>query len=94
MHLRQQCPSKHRLASAATRRPSSAGSLDLHHHGICVVVCWVLLERTKYGRYLYAMGGNKTAAKLSGINVKKMRFMARYVRRHLHRHRRYRGLLP
>ncbi len=43
---------------------------------ICVVVCWVLLERTKYGRYLYAMGGNKTAAKLSGINVKKMRFMA------------------
>lgn len=44
--------------------------------GICVVVCWVLLERTKYGRYLYAMGGNKTAAKLSGINVKKMRFMA------------------
>ena len=43
---------------------------------ICVIVCWVLLERTKYGRYLYAMGGNKTAAKLSGINVKKMRFMA------------------
>lgn len=43
---------------------------------ICVVVCWVLLERTKYGRYLYAMGGNKTAARLSGINVKKMRFMA------------------
>lgn len=43
---------------------------------ICVVVCWVLLERTKYGRYLYAMGGNKTAAKLSGINVKRMRFLA------------------
>ncbi|MCF0228910.1 MAG: ABC transporter permease [Parasporobacterium sp.] len=43
---------------------------------ICVVICYLLLERTKYGRYLYAMGGNKTAAKLSGINVKKMRFMA------------------
>lgn len=43
---------------------------------LCVVVCWVLLERTKHGRYLYAMGGNKTAAKLSGINVKKYRFMA------------------
>ena len=27
---------------------------------LCVVVCWVLLERTKHGRYLYAMGGNKT----------------------------------
>ncbi len=43
---------------------------------ICVAICFVLLEMTKYGRYLYAMGGNKTAAKLSGIDVKKMRFMA------------------
>ena len=42
----------------------------------CVALAYILLERTKYGRYLYAMGGNKTAAKLSGINVKKMRFMA------------------
>ena len=41
---------------------------------VCVVICWVLLERTKHGRYLYAMGGNKTAAKLSGINVKKVTF--------------------
>jgi len=43
---------------------------------ICVLIAFVLLERTKYGRYLYAMGGNRTAAKLSGIDVKKMRFMA------------------
>ena len=43
---------------------------------LCVLICFILLERTKYGRYLYAMGGNKTAAKLSGIDVKKMRFMA------------------
>lgn len=43
---------------------------------VCVALCFILLERTKYGRYLYAMGGNKTAAKLSGIDVKKMRFMA------------------
>ncbi|MDO4648435.1 MAG: ABC transporter permease [Eubacteriales bacterium] len=43
---------------------------------VCVVICWVLLDRTKHGRYLYAMGGNKVAAKLSGINVKKYRFMA------------------
>lgn len=45
----------------------------------CVVACYILLERTKYGRYLYAMGGNKTAAKLSGIDVKKMRFLAGWV---------------
>lgn len=43
---------------------------------LCVAICFVLLEFTKYGRYLYAMGGNKTAARLSGIDVKKMRFMA------------------
>ncbi|MCD8301012.1 MAG: ABC transporter permease [Clostridiales bacterium] len=43
---------------------------------VCVALCYILLERTKYGRYLYAMGGNRTAAKLSGINVKKMRFLA------------------
>ncbi len=43
---------------------------------LCVLLCFVLLERTKYGRYLYAMGGNRMAAKLSGIDVKKMRFMA------------------
>ena len=43
---------------------------------LCVVLCFILLERTKYGRYLYAMGGNKMAARLSGIVVKKMRFMA------------------
>ena len=43
---------------------------------VCVLICYILLEKTKYGRYLYAMGGNRTAAKLSGIDVKKMRFMA------------------
>ena len=43
---------------------------------VCVLICYILLERTKHGRYLYAMGGNKIAAKLSGINVKKYRFMA------------------
>ena len=32
---------------------------------LCVVLCFILLERTKYGRYLYAMGGNKMAARLS-----------------------------
>ncbi len=42
----------------------------------CVVFAYIFLEFTKHGRYLYAMGGNKTAAKLSGINVVKYRFMA------------------
>ncbi len=43
---------------------------------ICVLVAYVFLEHTKYGRYMYAIGGNKTAAKLSGINVKGYRYLA------------------
>jgi ribose transport system permease protein len=30
---------------------------------------WFVLRHTKLGRYTYAMGGNETAARLSGINV-------------------------
>ena len=42
----------------------------------CVAVAHIILTYTKHGRFLYAMGGNKQAAKLSGINVKKYRYMA------------------
>lgn len=42
----------------------------------CVFAAFLFLNFTKYGRYLYAMGGNKEAARLSGINVKKCRYMA------------------
>ncbi|MCR4751385.1 MAG: ABC transporter permease [Eubacterium sp.] len=42
----------------------------------CVLVAFIFLNYTKHGRFLYAMGGNKEAAKLSGINVKKYRYMA------------------
>ncbi len=43
---------------------------------VCVLVAYIFLEYTKYGRYMYAMGGNKQAARLSGINVKKIRYLA------------------
>lgn len=42
----------------------------------CVLVAHIFLNYTKHGRFLYAMGGNKQAAKLSGINVKKYRYLA------------------
>lgn len=42
----------------------------------CVLVVHLFLTYTKYGRYIYAVGGNKTAARLSGIPVKKYRFIA------------------
>ncbi len=43
---------------------------------ICVFAAHVFLTYTKHGRFLYAMGGNKQAAKLSGIDVKKYRYVA------------------
>ena len=36
-----------------------------------VIVGHIILTRTKMGRYFYAMGSNKEAARLSGINVRK-----------------------
>ena len=42
----------------------------------CVLAAYIFLEYTKHGRFIYAMGGNKQAAKLSGINVKGYRYLA------------------
>jgi ribose transport system permease protein len=37
---------------------------------ICVyVAAYTLLKHTRFGRYVYAVGGNKEAARLAGINV-------------------------
>jgi ribose transport system permease protein len=36
---------------------------------ILVVISWFLLTRTRFGRYVYAIGGNSEAARLSGINT-------------------------
>jgi ribose transport system permease protein len=41
-----------------------------------VALVWVVLEQTSYGRRLYAIGGNREAARLAGIPVVKLRFSA------------------
>jgi D-xylose transport system permease protein len=42
-----------------------------------VLGAWtILLERTKYGRYVYAIGGNPEAARRAGINVAMVRTIA------------------
>ncbi|KNY13707.1 MULTISPECIES: ABC transporter permease [unclassified Shinella] len=38
-------------------------------------VSWWVLTRTRFGRYIYAVGGNPHAAKTSGLNVSRIRFM-------------------
>lgn len=43
---------------------------------LAAAVMWVLMNRTRTGARLYAVGGNIKAANLSGINTKKMLFLA------------------
>lgn len=43
---------------------------------VTFIVAAYVLKYTKYGRYIYAIGGNKNCAKLSGINVKKVECIA------------------
>lgn len=35
----------------------------------CVVVAWLLMAKHRWGRYLYAIGGNEEASRLSGVPV-------------------------
>jgi inositol transport system permease protein len=37
---------------------------------IVIAISWIMLNRTKFGRYVYAVGGNVKAAVASGINAK------------------------
>lgn len=39
---------------------------------VCIVISWILLNNTRFGKRVYAIGGNMQAAEVSGINVKKM----------------------
>ena len=41
-----------------------------------VTLCWFVLEQTNFGRRLYAIGGNREAAHLAGIRVKRLRLIA------------------
>lgn len=56
-----------------------------NYKGIPVMLLWVLFiiisyafitSRTAFGRYFYAVGGNEKAAKLSGIDTRKVYFSA------------------
>jgi D-xylose transport system permease protein len=44
---------------------------------LAVVVAWsFLLSRTRFGRYVYAIGGNAEAARRAGINLSRIRVLA------------------
>jgi ribose transport system permease protein len=37
---------------------------------VVVIASWILLSRTRFGRYVYAVGGNPDAARLAGVRVR------------------------
>ena len=43
---------------------------------LCVIASWTLLSRLRWGRYLYAIGGNEEAARLSCVPVVGMKILA------------------
>lgn len=43
---------------------------------ITVIAVWYLLKYTKFGRSIFAIGGNEQSALLMGINVKRTKFIA------------------
>lgn len=42
---------------------------------IIFALCYIVMNRSKYGRYVYSIGTNPMAAFLSGINVKRIKFL-------------------
>jgi simple sugar transport system permease protein len=43
---------------------------------LAVIIVHIFLNHTKHGRYMYMIGGNKEAARLSGISVNRYRALA------------------
>ncbi len=43
---------------------------------VIAIPAYVLLEQSRWGRYLFAIGSNKEAARLSGVNVKAITYLA------------------
>ncbi len=50
-------------------------SITIFYAGFVLILTWFLLNRTRFGYYVYALGGNKTAAQYSGVNVRKFNML-------------------
>lgn len=42
---------------------------------IVFILCWLLLKKTIWGRYMYAVGGNEQAARASGISINRIKML-------------------
>lgn len=43
---------------------------------VCIALAWLLMTKHRWGRYLYAIGGNEEAARLTGVPVAAAKTMA------------------
>lgn len=50
-------------------------SITIFYAVAVLILTWFLLNRTRFGYYIYALGGNKVAAQYSGVNVKKFNML-------------------
>lgn len=49
--------------------------LPIIYLAIACVVCYYIAKHTRFGRYVYAVGSNEKAARLSGINTDRIKIM-------------------
>lgn len=42
---------------------------------VVFAACWYMLNHTRLGRYIYAIGGNEQVAKLAGVNVTRVKII-------------------
>lgn len=43
---------------------------------VVLIIYWIMMNRKRFGRYIYAVGGNEDAARSSGINTKLVKIKA------------------
>ena len=63
------------LATVATERVAGVPVIFLMF-GAVLALTWFVLTRTKYGHYIYSVGGNAEASYLSGVPVRRVQIFA------------------
>lgn len=43
---------------------------------LALILTWIILNQTRTGRYIYAVGGNEDAANASGVNIRFIKFFS------------------
>ena len=70
---RSAIPRPSRCSGSATAGSSGFRSRSTSSSAI-TIAGWVLLNRTRYGRYVVAVGGNREAARIAGVPVRRIIF--------------------